>query len=160
MANYGMKTSKKGVSALDATAANLLMSTHYPFTKIDPTMLNTFRTTNVTFLNDAPDNTKTQIASFAHGYTYRPQVWGLWNVTWGPNIAGTPNVVQNGYGTLLNTSGVPASTLSYEWDATNVYLYITKGAIPPGAPSNTIGTSVRLTTYVFADDMQDQDYTS
>lgn len=158
MADYGFKTSKEGASAITGTGADILMSTKYPFAKIDQTKTDTFRTTTITFLTDAPDNTKTLIASFAHGYTYKPQLWGLWNVTWGPSIAGTPNTTQNGYGYLINTSGVPASSLTYEWDATTVYLYITKGAIPPGTPSSTIGTTVTLTTYIFADDLQSASY--
>jgi len=156
--DYGIKTGKRGVSAIDATGADILMTTRFPFAKIDPTKADTFRTTTVVFLNDAPDNVKTLIASFAHGYTYRPQVWGLWNVTWGASIAGTPGVVQNGYGYLINSSGIPASSLSYEWDETKVYLYLTKGALPPIAPSSAIGTTAILSTYIFVDDLQTQSY--
>lgn len=158
MAHYGVKTSKKGVNAITASGADVIMSTKFPFAKIDPTQLETFRTTTVTFLSDPPDNVKTQIASFAHGYDYKPQLWGLWDVTWGPSIAGTPGVEQNGYGSLTNSSGIPASTLSYEWDTTTVYLYITKGALPPIAPSSAIGTSATLTTYIFVDDLQEASY--
>lgn len=158
MSDYGIKTSKKGVNAITATGADIIMSTKYPFAKIDPTQLETFRTTTVTFLTDTPDNVKTQIASFAHGYTYRPQLWGLWNVTWGPSIAITPSQQQNGYGYLINTSSLPAAILSYEWDTTTVYLYLSKGAIPPGTPSSAIGTTATLTTYIFVDDLQEQSY--
>lgn len=158
MADYGIKTSKKGVNAITASEADTIMSTRFPFAKIDPTKTDTFRTTTVVFLTDPPDNTKTLIASFAHGYTYKPQVWGLWDVTWGASIIGTPGVQQNGYGTLTNSSGSPASTLSYEVDETNIYLYITKGSLPPFFVSNAIGTSATLTTYVFVDDFQEASY--
>lgn len=158
MSNYGIKTSKKEVDAITATGADIIMSTRFPFAKIDPTKVDSFRTTAVTFLNDVPDNVKTQIASFEHGYTYRPQIWGLWNVTWGAGIAGTPNEEQNGYGYLVNGSGAPTSSLSYEWDSTTVYLYLDKGAIPPIFPSNAIGTIATLTTYIFVDDLQEASY--
>ncbi len=153
--NYGIKVSKKGVNAITATGSDIIMTTHFPFAKIDQTKEDTFRTTTVTFLHDTPDNVKTLIASFAHGYTYKPQLWGLWNVTWGPSITGTPGLVQNGYGTLTNTSGFPASTFTYEWDSTTVYLYLTKGST--GA-SSAIGTTATLTTYIFVDDLQDASY--
>lgn len=158
MADYGIKTSAKGADAITARGVDVIMSTKYPFAKIDPTQRDSFRTTIVSFLNDVPDNVKTQIASFAHGYIYKPQIWGLWNVTWGPDIAGTANAVQNGYGAITNTSGFPSSTLSYEWDTTRVYLYLTKGALSPGLPSNAIGTSATLTTYIFVDDLQESSY--
>jgi len=158
MSDYGIKTGKRGVSALEAVGADILMTTKYPFAKIDPTKAESFRTTTVVFLNDTPDNVKTQIAFFAHGYTYKPEVWGLWNVTWGPSVIGTPGLVQNGYGALVNSSGTPSSTLSYGWDETNVYLYMTKGATPPVFPSSVLGTTATLTTYIFVDDLQTQTY--
>lgn len=156
--DYGIKTSKKGVNAITAQGADVLMSTRYPFAKLDPTQTESFRTTTVTFLSDTTDNVKTQIASFAHGYTYKPQLWGLWNVTWGPSVSGTPGLEQNGYGSLTNSSGFPAATFDYNWDETNVYLYISKGAVPPAFPSSMIGTSATLTTYIFVDDLQEASY--
>lgn len=158
MADYGFKVSEKGVNAITATGTDIIMSTRYPFAKIDPTKSDSFRTTTVTFITDTPDNVKTLIAQFAHGYSYKPQLWGLWNVVWGPSIAGSANVEQNGYGVLVNSAGIPNSSLSYEWDATNVYLYLNKGANPPGTPSNAIGTVATLTTYIFVDDLQDASY--
>lgn len=157
MSDYGIKTSVKGVSAITAAGADVLMTTKYPFAKIDPTQLDSFRTTTVTFLRDTPDDVKTLIHSFPHGYTYKPQLWGLWNVTWGAGIAGTPNTTQNGYGSLTNSPGSPASTLSYDWDETTVYLYLLKGT-NVFTPSNAIGTIAALTTYVFVDDLQEASY--
>lgn len=157
MGDYGIKTSKNGVNAITAQGADILMSTRYPFAKLDPTQTESFRTTTVTFLSDTPDDVKTRIASFSHGYTYKPQIWGLWNVTWGPSIAGTPGLEQNGYGSLTNGSGLPSATFSYEWNATEVILYLLKGTAFM-SPSNAIGTSATLTTYIFVDDLQEASY--
>lgn len=159
MADYGIKSSQKGINAITAAGTDIIMSTKYPFAKIDPTQTESFRTTTISFVTDTPDNVKTLIASFAHGYDYRPQVWGLWNVTWGPNIAITPGQTQNGYGTFNNSGSLAAATLSYEWDATTVYLYLLKRATTiPLVPSNAIGTTATLTTYIFVDDLQDASY--
>lgn len=155
--NYGVKTSKKGVNAITASGADVIMSTRFPFAKIDPTQLDTFRTTTVTFLSDVPDDVKTQVASFPHGYLYKPQLWGLWNVTWGPSISGTPGAEQNGYGMLTNGSGIPSASFSYEWDETEVRLYLLKGTAFM-SPSNAIGTTATLTTYIFVDDLQEASY--
>lgn len=157
--DYGIKTSKKGVNAISAAEMDTIMSTRYPFAKIDPTQTDTFRTTTVTFLRDVPDDTKTEVASFLHGYDYRPQIWGLWNVTWGPSIAGTPGLEQNGYGAITNTSGLPTATFSYEWDETTVRLYLLKGTTFL-SPSSAIGTTATLTTYIFVDDLQEASYIS
>lgn len=157
MADYGIRTSKEGADAITATGADLIMTTRFPFAKIDPTEIDTFRTTTVTFLRDVPDDTKTLITSFPHGYTYKPQLWGLWNVTWGAGIAGTGGQEQNGYGVLTNSSGSPSSTLSYEWDEASVYLYLLKGT-NVFTPSNAVGTVATLTTYVFVDDLQEASY--
>lgn len=154
MADYGVKVSKKDVSVLTATGSDVIMSTRFPFAKIDQTKLDTFRTTTVRFLNNVADNTEVQIASFAHGYDYRPQVWGLWNVTWSASLTGTE---QNGYGALTNTSGFPTTTVWYEWDEVNVYLYINKGATVL-IPTDTTGTTAMLTTYIFVDDLQAASY--
>lgn len=154
MADYGIKTSKKEVSVLNATGSDVLMTTKYPFAKIDQTKTDTFRTTTVTFLNDVANNTDVEIASFLHGYDYKPQLWGLWNVTWSPSLGGSE---QNGYGALTNTSGTPSSTLWYEWDETTVRLYINKGWSVI-VPTDTTGLTAALTTYVFADDLQEASY--
>lgn len=153
--NYGIRTSKVGTDATVASGADLIMSSRYPFAKIDQTKLNTFRTTTVTFLNDVSDNTKTLVASFEHGYTDRPQVIGIWSITWGPGIGGG---IPGGYGYVQNTTGVPVSHFLYEWDTTNVYLYFFRGSFFPG-DTNAIGTVATLTTYVFVDDLSSQDYT-
>jgi hypothetical protein len=155
MADYGIKTSNGEVSVLDADRLETLMTTAFPFAKIDQTKQDTFRTTTVRFLNDVPDNTKTLIASFEHGYKYRPQVWGMWNVIWSASQGGAE---QNGYGALTNSSGIPSSTLSYDWDEEKVYLYLEKGSTV-GTPTNAIGTTATLTTYIFADDLQEATYT-
>lgn len=156
MANYGIKTSKKGVDATTATGTDIIMSTKFPFAKIDPTRSDTFRTTTVTFITDPPDNVKTLVAQFAHGYSYKPQLWGLWNVTW---PASFPIVEQNGYGSLNSSSSINSVNIRYEWDATNVYLYMTKTNL--GIPFySVIGTTAKLSTYIFVDDLQEQNYTS
>lgn len=154
MSDYGIKVSKKDASVLTATGSDVIMTTHFPFSKIDQTKLDTFRTTTVRFLSDVADNTKVQIAYFAHGYDYRPQIWGLWNVTWSASLTGEE---QNGYGALTNTSGIPATTVWYEWDEVNVYLYINKGATVL-TPTSAIGTTASLTTYIFVDDLQEASY--
>lgn len=156
MENYGIKTSKKGADATSANNLDIIMTTQYPFAKIDPTKAASFQVTTVTLLRDPPANTATTIYSFAHGYTYTPEMWGLWNVTWG-TLSLMPGKVQNGYGTIFSSTGAPASTIAYSIDATNVNLILTFGTF--GGGDSLIGSVFTLTSYVFADDLQPQDYT-
>ena len=158
MADYGMKTSKKGENAITATGSDIIMTTRHPFAKIDPTKLDTFRTTTVTFITDIPDNVKTEVARFQHGYSYRPQAWGLWNATWGPDIPGTGGAERNGYGVLFNSTSPNGVTISYGWDETNVYLYMYKGVVAPSPTYSVVGTIMTLSSYIFVDDLQEASY--
>lgn len=159
MSDYGMKTSKKGESALSTDYANILMSTRFPFAKIDQTMSNSFRTTHLTFLNNTANGVNTEIYRFAHGYDYTPQMWGLWEITWGPGVPSSWYTF-NGYGTVSSSTGMPYAYVSYGIDDTYVYLYA--GWYDPFglSPVDLTGTTLTLTTYIFADDLSEHDYTT
>lgn len=154
--DYGFKISNKGEDARSTDVADILLNYRYPIAKIDPTMDNTFRTTTITFLTELAADTEVLLTSFPHGYDYAPQVWGLWDVTWGAGTL-TPGD-QNAYGAVTNSSGLPNVVLYYGVDDENinVYYYETSG----GIGLSIIGTVANLTTYVFADDLQPQDYTT
>jgi len=158
MADYGIRTSKKGEDATSSDFNDILMSTRYPFAKIDQTIENSFRTTTVTFLNNTVNGVKTLIHSFRHGYTYKPQVWGLWNIAWGPGSL-VPGSVFNVYGTVSSSTGIPSATIWYEWDETFVYMYAIWSDPFGFTPLSLVGTVATLTTYIFADDLTSQDYT-
>jgi hypothetical protein len=153
--NYGIKTSKKGINAITATGSDIIMTTRFPFAKIDQTKLDTFRTTTITFLRDPTPNVTTVITSFAHGYNYTPQVWGLWDINWSGALGGFE---ANGYGSVSNSTGVPSSTFDYTVDETNVYIRFKLGHTGFSTPSAT-GTTATLTTYIFVDDLQEATYT-
>jgi hypothetical protein len=91
---------------------------------------------------------------FRHGYNYKPQVWGLWDIEWSASLGGFS---ANGYGQLSNSTGFPSSSIWYTFDEEWVYLNIYKGDL--GFGFSAIGTIVTLTTYIFADDLTSQDYT-
>lgn len=156
--DYGFRVAKKGKSALSKNILDISMTSRFPFAKIDQTKQNSFRTTSITFLNNPPSGVKTLIASFPHGYTYDPQMWGLWDITWGPGTY-VPGLNMNGYGSVSSSTGIPVSVLWYEKDATNIYIY-NQWLDPFGfTPIDMTGTTATLTTYIFADDTTAQDYT-
>jgi len=154
MGNYGIKTSKKGEDATSSDVIDILMTTKYPFTKIDQTNQESFRTTTVTFITDVAENTDIIFYQFAHGYDYEPQLWGLWDITWSPSLGGAN---MNGYGQIVNSTGFPSSSVWYTFDETNIYLHIYKG--DAGLGLSSVGITVTLSTYIFADELMEQDYT-
>lgn len=158
MGDYGIKTSKKGESALSNNLLDIIMTSHFPFTKIDQTNVESFRNTTVNFINNIPINTPILIHSFKHGYDYKPQVWGLWNITFGPGSL-TPGLIKNGYGIVTNVTGIPLIMFWYEYDEQDIKLYVSIEDPFESGLVDLTGTTAVLTTYVFADDLTAQDYT-
>ena len=157
--NYGIKVSKKGKSVIKTTdMQDIIMSTRFPFAKIDQTNSESFKTISVSFLSNPPLGVETEIYSFDHGYTYLPQGWGLWNVEY--PVSATFIQYDQGLGGYISGSGfgAPIFILTYKVFETSVKLYIEAyNGIPD--PINLIGVVAKLTFYVFADDLTAQDYT-
>ena len=158
MKNYGMKVSKVGESALKSTdLSNLIMTTRYPFAKIDPTNQKTFQTINFTFTRTPALDTATLLYSFDHDYTYVPQIWGLWNITDSSTGLSSIQYLQ-AYGKYTANSGVGIGFyLYYDVTATSVTAYIYPYDFT--ATLSLVGVVAKLTLYIFADDLTAQDYT-
>lgn len=157
MGDYGIKTFNKGQKSISSDPLDVLMTSRYPFTKIDQTNDESFRTTNINFVNNIPINTKILLHSFKHGYDYEPQVWGLWDITFGPGTT-TPNQNRNGYGSVSNSTGIPSIEFHYEYNDEDVNIYVELFDPMLSGMVSIIGTTASLTTYIFADDLTNQDY--
>jgi len=149
MADYGLRVAKKGESAFSTDLSDIQLTTSFPFAKIDPTKDGTFQTITTTILNDPADNTLVNFHSFAHGYDYEPQVWGLWTVT-GP-IGAVPSF-DNSYGNYISSTGVDGFSLYYKVDSTNIKLYLYKYV--GFGPLSLVGVVAKFTVYIFVDDLQ------
>jgi hypothetical protein len=158
MSDYGLKVSKLGKDATSSNDLDIIMSTKYPFAKIDPTKTDTFRTTTILFTKNTTKAVDTLIYQFDHGYTYTPQVWGLWSIIWGPGVVGVAGSTYNGYGTVSSSSGIPVATLHYKVGMSRIELYAIWSDPLNLAPIDLSGTIATLTTYVFADDLTTQTY--
>lgn len=160
MNDYGLKISKKGISATKTDdLSDLIMVTRYPLAKIDSTTSDSFKTISTTFLSTPASGVETEIYRFTHPYDYVPQAWGLWNVEY-PDTATWVSYDQ-AYGTYL--SGIAAGTHNllarYEVIDSEVILYATA---TDGIIGNidVTGFILKLTIYIFADDLSAQDYTT
>ena len=158
MSDYGLKVSKLGKDATSSNDLDIIMSTKYPFAKIDPTKTDTFRTTTILFTKNTTKAVDTLIYQFDHGYTYTPQVWGLWSIIWGPGVVGVAGSTYIGYGTVSSSSGIPVATLHYKVGMSRIELYAIWSDPLNLAPIDLSGTIATLTTYVFADDLTTQTY--
>lgn len=158
MADYGFKVSNIEKDATSSDINDLLMNAKYPFAKIDQTKSDTFRTTTVFFSKSVSNmGDDTLIYRFKHGYDYEPQVWGLWDVTWGP-LTPAYSAQTTGYDRVSSSTGIPSVTIWFTKDSKYINLYASIFDYYPSSVDIT-GTTAILTTYVFADDLSDQDYT-
>lgn len=160
MRNYGLKISKQGISATKTDdLSDLIMVTRYPLAKIDSTTSDSFKTISTTFLSTPTSGVETEIYRFSHPYDYIPQAWGLWNVEY-PDTA-TWVKYDQAYGKYI--SGIAIGThrfgARYEVTDSEVILYATATDGIIGNVDVT-GFILKLTIYIFADDLSEQDYTT
>jgi len=160
MRNYGLKISKKGISATKTDdLSDLIMVTRYPLAKIDSTTSDSFKTISTTFLSTPASGVETEIYRFTHPYDYVPQAWGLWNVEY-PDTATWVSYDQ-AYGEYLSGIAAGAHRLGARYEVTDseVILYATATDGSVGTVDIT-GFILKLTIYIFADDLSEQDYTT
>lgn len=160
MADYGAKVSADGYDAREATAVNqLLLSSSYPFSKIDTQNTNGFTTVNLTFNNDPPESiggtVTTKVYSFTHGYTYKPQYWVTANVSVLPVGMGTdyydPYITDNKPGYLRLTDLANYASIFFRASSSSIDVYVLKNNMWSSTPLT--GMVIRLGFYIFVDNM-------
>lgn len=163
MADYGFKVSDTDVDALDAELAQLLLSTTYPFAKIDTSEDTSFRNITLRFNTDPPEPSgvfpdvykDTIVYSFEHPYDYTPSFWSLIKVT--SPASNTPfyQTVFQDYGVIKGTSAFSEAQVKIKADADRIYVIVTKykdsGA--GGIDSNLVGAVIRIRLFVFVEDV-------
>lgn len=81
MADAGMKMSLPGVDVRTANKGQLSLSSGSPMLKLDTQSKTSFVTVLLLFNNDPPEGvTGTVVYTQAHGLTYTPRVWSLFQV--------------------------------------------------------------------------------
>lgn len=159
MSDYGLKISKQGISVTKTDdLSDLIMVTRYPLAKLDSQLSSSFKTIDISFLTTPPLYTETLLYSFPHGYDYTPQIWGLWNIT--DSGTGLSSIqYDQAYGTYIANSGAGIGfylyyKFNYETIDLYIYPYDALGTL------NLVGVTAKLTAYIFADDLSEQDYTT
>ena len=137
---------------------DIIYNSQYQNLHMDRANKEAMKTINVTFdSNLAYSATPRLLARYRHGYSYVPQIWGLWDIEYFPND-GAYKRTARGYGYINhNTSAGMIASFYYTVDSEYVNLYfIFNGSV---TKPTTVGMKAVFTGYVFANDRQNQDYT-
>lgn len=100
------------------------------------------------------------IHRYRHGYSYRPQFWGLWDIQLNSDFGG---IYIRMYGLPAYMTGLgPSADFHYEVDDEYVNIYFSYSDPRPGTPArlDTSGIKATFTGYIFANDLNEQDYTN
>ena len=137
---------------------DIIYNSQYQNLHMDRANKEAMKTINVTFdSNLAYSATPRLLARYRHGYSYVPQIWGLWDIEYFPND-GAYKRTARGYGYInYNTGAGMVAGFYYTVDSEYVNLYFIFDGIL--TKPTTVGMKAVFTGYVFANDRQNQDYT-
>jgi hypothetical protein len=152
-----IKVSTPGVDVNKAKTNQLLLSSQYPFAKLDTQKAISFQTIYLFFNNDPPEpsagnTTTTTVYSFAHGYNYTPQVWGLFYVVSGAPLTNFYQTYFQDYGIIAAQNPISMAYMYVTADATNVYVKVDK-YYDGSNPNNLASSSYKITIFTFVDDL-------
>ena len=160
MADYGIKVSLDGVDARTATDAQLLLNMKYPIAKLDTTNVASFRNVTLTFVNDPPEpaldtSNSTTVYSFAHGYTYVPQMWSMITMLVPPASRTILEPYNQDTMLLASTTLADLARLYVRADATNISYIVDKSrsSLPGNGPNPLAPCVLKIRTYVFVQDI-------
>lgn len=161
--DYGIKISDTETDVLDADLEHLLLTTEYPFAKLDTSNDVSFRNIFVRFNTNPPNpggafpdtDRETTVYTFAHGYDYAPATWALIQTV-------SPAVGATFYQSIAQDSGVisaigvdTSATLTVKADDENINLVVNKyfDNFLGGSAINIVGVTVRIRLFVFVESL-------
>lgn len=163
MSDFGIKVSFPDTDAAEAEQAQLLLSSRYPFAKLDTQKEISFKNYLFRFVSNPPDPVgtspnfyrETQVYSTEHGYDYIPAVWALVSVV-------TPVTGAVFYQDYFQDGGVISAKTAF--DDTEFYVRATNenvtfhvnkylDTVSGGIANNLIGCTLRVRLFVFAEDI-------
>lgn len=160
MSDYGLKISAPGFDARTAAASNLLLNMQYPIAKLDSTNGVSFRDVTLTFVNDPPEpaldtSNSTTVYSFAHGYSYVPQMWSMITMITPPASRTILEAYNQDYMTLAEVTPADIAVLYVRADANNIMYIVdkTRSSLPGNGPNPLAPCVIKVRTYVFVQDI-------
>lgn len=156
--DYGMVSSRRGVDAADARAAERLLDMTQEFMKLDTANDAAFKSITFTFNQNPPEvantTTRTVVYRYKHNYTYRPTIWSLVQTVTTPASNFTQAYFQS-VGVLAARTAFDGASFGVLADEKDVIFYVDKyqDTAFGGLPNNLIGTILTVRVYVFANDV-------
>ena len=124
-----------GQSVQTATGPQSLLTASKPLSKLDTTNIVSFQTISILFNNEPPQPTTsvpitdTLLYQFAHGYTYIPDVWMIWQ---NPAPAYPASPPAGGTATTFNAFGDETASGNIISSATQLSIYADVAYNDPG----------------------------
>lgn len=171
MADFGIKVSSEKTDVFKAKGKDLLLTSQYPFHKLDVENVVSFQNISLLFVSDPPNpdgtiqtSLTTNVYTFKHGYNYVPATWLLAQRAVGAGVVTDPTsnrysayFYEGGLIAADNTSDLsPYAALDYVVDSENITLSVTKyydAVFGFGSPVNISGYSLDIRIYVFVEDL-------
>jgi hypothetical protein len=161
--DYGIKISDTETDVNKAELDQLLLSSRYPFAKLDTSNEVSFRNIQLRMNQDTPNPagtspntvTDTVVYQFAHGYDYTPAYWSLIQVLAPPTSVVFYQDIFQDDGVIGQTSPFSVSSLSVQVDEDNVYVIVSKYLDTGlgGSAMSLIGTVLRIRLFVFVENI-------
>lgn len=155
--DVGIIITEPGVDATQNPSANkMTLNTKYAQLKIDTTNAAGFQTLTLSLINDPPEPTPpghryTIVYQYRHGYTYKPAIETLFNITTPPPATSytIPYFLDS---TLIKSTTTADYAAIYALaDDTWVYYIVDKYKNLSGSSNLITGTNIRITTHCFLD---------
>lgn len=136
---------------------NIIYSSQYQNLHMDRANPEAMKTVNITIATSlGKSSTPRLLYRYKHGYDYKPQFWGLWDINFFPNSSANTRV-KRGYGLIPHNTGIGLTVnFYYIVDDEYVNLYLLYNTIQ--TPPNIAGTTAKFTGYLFANGVDSQDY--
>ncbi len=158
MGDFGIAISSPNVNVGSASNSQLLLTSKYPFVKLDTQKPISFQTIFLFFNNDPPEpvgagTVNTTVYSFAHGYTYVPRVWGLFQTVAKPPLTVFNQDYFQDTGIIAQQTIDDQVTMFVGANATNINIIVSKFNDGAGNANLLAGASFNITIFTFVDDL-------
>lgn len=158
MADYGIRVSAEDQDAFEASGQNLLLTTEYPFAKLDTTNEVSFQNVLLTFITNPPEpsvgtSLTTTVYSFAHGYDYIPSAWHLVTIVTPKSGTSFDQDYFQDLGIIAQNTVADSAVFYVDVDATTVYYRVTKNLDTGfgGTANDITGMQLRIRSYIFVE---------
>lgn len=140
--------------------SDFIYDSRYQNLHMDRANFESMKTINITIDTSLPSSsTPVLLYEYEHGYNYKPQFWGLWDINYMPKESTYAHTTR-GYGIVYHNTGFGfVFTFYYNVTETSIELYALYNTAVSPTPDCS-GTTATFTGYLFANGRNSQTYGS